>query len=130
MSRLFNKSDGKLIPNKDQTKMFFEKIKGEQTSKNIKEFLFSGEDDVKVRVLEDILNPNNPNEETFLVEFSSGKYGIKTEKTKIQRLINEHLYKNTDESRENVRMAFKELSKGLTEVLFRNYLLREKLRGQ
>lgn len=133
MKRLFEKSnskDGQKMTTISQN--FSDLIKSkekEALNGQIKEYLFSESTETKSAVIDNLLNPSDPKgEEEFLLNLLTGQLGIKTKNTRVEKLINEHLFKKEPETRDALKNYIKEnFSKDLTKALLTNYLVKNRV---
>lgn len=133
MKRLFEKTsskDGHKMTTISQN--FSDLIKSkekEALNGQIKEYLFSESTETKSAVIDNLLNPSDPKgEEEFLLNLLTGQLGIKTKNTRVEKLINEHLFKKEPETRDALKNYIKEnFSKDLTKALLTNYLVKNRV---
>jgi len=113
-----------LKTNTDKFSALIAEKEKESLNKSIKEYLFTSEEKTKEGVLDAILTPENKDEDKFLLNLLGGKFGVKVEGTKSEKLINEHLFKKTPETRKVLRDYMSaNYSEKLTKILLRNYLI-------
>ena len=131
MNRLFSKHptpDGTGVKANERFSQILKEKQKEVLNGAIKEYLFSAEPKTKDGILDTILDPQNPKEEEdFILNLLSGNLGIKTKNTRVEKLLNEHLFKKTPETRtalkEYIRDSF---SESLSKALFTNYMIRNR----